>query len=369
METQKTIIEYDLELFNIFQTSFSLKYPELFENKKLFNSRGRKCNFILKSLKNIILKKENNIEVKKAINTLLELLSEKEQNAGLCYLSSFDYELYTNYKDEILEFRNEITECIFDYIINQEKNTKCSFTEKIHAAFTIIFEDYKFLKSLFDIIEYSLDKNIDIYNEFLNLLNNKDIFQKIIENKNCILNTHQKEFIISNKIILDESASLLKELKAKTITNDELLKELDDISSNKNSKKKGKKSSKKNKKVNIIASNNDEPKAFSNNTINNASNKNAGNTININNSNIDDKAIKDDDKECLNKSLTERINSLEKINVHLLKEIEVLKKTTDDLRNRIDICETKINMICYRDLIKDIINYSFKYFNVEKIFR
>ena len=40
------------------------------------------------------------------------------------------------------------------------------------------------------------------------------------------------------------------------------------------------------------------------------------------------------------------------------------KKVTDELENRIDICETKIGMICYRDLIKDIIDYSFKYFKV-----
>jgi len=153
------------------------------------------------------------------------------------------------------------------------------------------------LKSLFDIVEYSLDKNVDIYNEFLLLLNNKDIFQKIIDHKNCVLNTHQKEFILSNKFILAESASFLRELKTKTITNEELLKEINDTSNNKNSKKKGKKSSnkksKKNKDVNIIESNIDEPKIYSNDNINidNTLNKNIGNAININNSDIEDKAI------------------------------------------------------------------------------
>ena len=39
-----------------------------------------------------------------------------------------------------------------------KKNNKCSFNEKIHAAFAILFEDYKFLKYLFDIIEFSLEK-------------------------------------------------------------------------------------------------------------------------------------------------------------------------------------------------------------------
>lgn len=140
METQKSVIDYDLELFDEFQSSFSSKYPELFENQKLYNSRGRKCHLILKSLKKIIFQKEENIEVKKAINTLLELLSEKGQNTGLCYLSSFDYDLFANYKSEILEFRNEISECIFEYIMNQKKNTEYSFTELIHEAFKLIFE-------------------------------------------------------------------------------------------------------------------------------------------------------------------------------------------------------------------------------------
>ena len=35
---------------------------------------------------------------------------------------------------------------------------------------SLIFEDYKVLKSLFAIVEYCLDKNIDIYNKFLYLL-------------------------------------------------------------------------------------------------------------------------------------------------------------------------------------------------------
>ncbi len=180
---------------------------------------------------------------------------------------------------------------------------------------------------MLDIVEYSLDKNVDIYNEFLLLLNNKGIFQKIIDHKNCVLNTNQKEFILSNKFILDESASFLKELNTKTIINDELLKEINETSSNKNSKKKGKnssnKKSKKNKDVNIIETNIDEPKIYSNDTINidNTLNKNTGNAININNSDIEDKAIKDEDKGSINKSLTERINSLEIINAHLLKEI------------------------------------------------
>ena len=31
-----------------------------------------------------------------------------------------------------------------------------------------------------------------------------------------------------------------------------------------------------------------------------------------------------------------------------------------------DICETKINMVCYRDSINDIINYSFEDFSIAK---
>jgi len=138
-------------------------------------------------------------------------------------------------------------------------------------AFNILFEDYRFLKFLFDTIEYSFD----------HLLNNKDIFLKIIEHKICVLNAHQKQFIISNRFILDKFASFL------------------------------------------------------NYTINCTLNKNTKNEININNSDIHNKAIKNDDKEYLNKILSEKINSLEKINVYLLKDIEALKyiKITDDLRN------------------------------------
>ena len=140
METQKSVIDYDLELFDEFQSSFSSKYPELFENQKLYNSRGRKCHLILKSLKKIILQKEKNIEVKKAINTLLELLSEKGQNTGLCYLSSFDYDLFANYKSEILESK-EWDIWVYFWIHNEsKKNTEYSFTELIHEAFKLIFE-------------------------------------------------------------------------------------------------------------------------------------------------------------------------------------------------------------------------------------
>ena len=95
--------------------------------------------------------------------------------------------------------------------------------------------------------------------------------------------------------------------------------------------------------------------------------------------------------------LLEKIDSLEKENKSLLQEIENMKKLfeekdklfeeriiqerrrnqqivdnlenriiqerrrnqqiVDNLENRIDVCEAKIGMICYRDLIKDIINY------------
>ena len=35
------------------------------------------------------------------------------------------------------------------------------------------------------------------------------------------------------------------------------------------------------------------------------------------------------------------------------KTIKNISLDNDELKNRIDICETKISMICYRDLIKD----------------
>ena len=70
-----------------------------------------------------------------------------------------------------------------------------------------------------------------------------------------------------------------------------------------------------------------------------------------------------------NDKLTKQIEELKKKNEELSKEVENLKmeglKKESELNNRIDILETKINMIYYRDMIKDIINNSFDYFGLE----
>lgn len=62
-------------------------------------------------------------------------------------------------------------------------------------------------------------------------------------------------------------------------------------------------------------------------------------------------------------NLEKQVINLEK---NLEKEKEERIQENDNLKNKIDVCECKIGMICYRDLIKDIINYSFDYFKFSK---
>lgn len=86
--------------------------------------------------------------------------------------------------------------------------------------------------------------------------------------------------------------------------------------------------------------------------------------------------------------LLKKIDSLEKEKKSQLQEIENMKKLfeekdklfeeriiqerkrnqkiVDNLENRIDICEAKIGMIWYRDLIKEIISYSYVFFKLPK---
>ena len=438
MEDIRTLEDFDLELFEMFETTFSDIYPDMFRNKKLFNSWGRKCNFIISSLKNVISQKEKDILVQKLINTLIELLSDKESTKGLQYLSSFNNELFSAYNQEMLTFRNSISTCIFTFIsYDQEtKKYKPPINEEVKEVLNIYFKDYKFLKSLFDLVKYSLNTN-DIYNEFLLILNNKDILEALITNKNCVLNTRQKEFIALNKFNLSESHEFMAKLRALTVSNDDLFIELKNISNKKRKKNKKKKVEKNNKKDKVIPDNTTDIDYPEDTLNNNKEDKKEDIKIESNKKiNIKEKKINDlypGDKnfnEISDISLPERIKSLEKDNELMIKKIQELeaiimeerkinkettdslqaniieerrrnkettdslqativkerkrnkeitdnlkaaiveerkrnKKNLDNLENKIDICEIKISMICYRDLIKEIINYSCDFFGLQ----
>ena len=430
--------EFDLELFEMFKSTFALKYPDMFTNKKLFNSWGRKCNFIINSLKNVFLKKEKDILVQKLINTLIEFLADKEITSGLKYLSSFNNELFSAHNQEMLNFRNSISGCIFTLMIYDKKTQKYRppINEEIEGIVISYFKEYGFLKSLFDIIEYSLNTD-DIYNDYLFLLNNNDILKELINNKKCILNTSQRQFITSNKFDFDNSQEFLDKLKALSMSNEDLAKELKNISSKKSRKHKKKNvHNNKNTSTNTIII--DSPKDTLDNKredkkedikteIKYKENKediNIGNNNKESQENFKIKSINKENEEekklndlnplynninaISNESLTERIISLEKkiqdleaiifeerrrnkentdnLNATIEEERRRNKETTDDLKalkasivkerkknkkdmnnleNKIDICELKISMICYRDLIKEIINYSFDFFGLE----
>lgn len=243
MEDIKNLEDYDIDLFYMFESTFSLKYHNMFENKKLYKTGGRKCNFLIQFLRNIILKNEKDEQIQKVVIALIEFLSEKEIKNGLQYLSSFNYDIFANYKKEMLEFRNGISTCIFTFIAYHKdgKQGQPSINEKIEEAINMYFEDYSFLKSLFDLVQYSLDSTIDIYNEYLTIINNKDILQNIIENRKCVLNTNQKNFILKHEYNLAESSQFLETLKAISISNDDLERELNLLDNDTKSKNKKKK--------------------------------------------------------------------------------------------------------------------------------
>ena len=250
------------------------------------------------------------------------------------------------------------------------------------------------------------------------LLNNNNIIEKIIKNKQCVLNNKQIAFLQQQKIDLDNCDNLLKELKKMTLTNEELLA---DILSSKSQKSKSNK--KKNKKMQIMNSNQAPLKNINNNlspdkkvedsnpanikdikdnslTIqldieqnknkdkekegNIIINKNKesisenkeissqNNDIQIsNNYNLVDNINKqisseNNNNESSNLSLQEKVKIIEEQNKILIKKIESyeekMEKLKDSFQNKIDILDLKIGMIYYRDLIKDLINYSFNLF-------
>ena len=294
------------------------------------------------------------------------------------------------------------------------------------------------------------------YQEFLLLLNSDAIITYIIQNKKCILNRKQIDFIKAQKIEVGNPIPFLDELENINISIDELLEEYNTITPKyKKKSKKSKKSYNKNQKsceIQIVSSlqkakngeqksrivinrtnNNKEividsqieikntsevprlndceknlkgnfnnsinynEKIFENNTIINENKEhfkvNNNNFNNINNKVFNDDILKNkknistESNQKLHEEINEMKTKLEKFQQELAKEkseknklkqkIEQLennlekerderKLESDNLNNKIDICQCNIGMICYRDLIKDIINYCFDYLHCIK---
>lgn len=403
--------DYDNTLFNKFQKEYSQKYKKNFSNKRLFNSWGRKCNFIINFFRNLMSRESQKEEIKNAINILLIFITEKNKKFDLQYLSSFQNDTFKNFFHEMLEFRNRIAVSFFKLILRNEDEKKNEIKLPIFTVIGEIIDDYlkdqfQFLKCLFDLLKYCLDVNVNIYEEFILLLNNDDIITYIIKNKKCTLNTKQIEFIKTQKIELEKSIPFFDKLKSITISIDEIISEYNTIKPKSKTKKKSKKKEVENKtSVDIPNSTNfQEIKEEGKKPVNEENNLNNNNHIinkkleesNVTLYNVNEKEkvknlnlIKKLEKmEKENQSLNQKIINLEKnlekekeermkqlinlekhvINLekNLEKEKEDRIQENDNLQNKIDVCECKIGMICYRDLIKDIINYSFDYFKFSK---
>ena len=444
MET-RSLKEYDDELFFLFKSAFSIKFEAKFKNQKLYNTWGRKCNFIIKILKNAIYTKKNDIP--KIINILIEFLSSKETYDGLQYLSAFDYNVYKNHKQEMLTFRNGISSYLFTEINLLYDSNTGEIMKRLKDSLETFFEEYTFLKNLFGLLQYSLDDSVDIYEEFMLLLNNNNIIEKIIENNKCTLNHKQKAFLQQQNLDLAECDNLLNELKGMTLTNEEML--LDILSTkcpkkkkNKKNKNKGSKEDNKIMNLNPTSSKNaisqlslekkDENSApftkednsstyqlnieqkkdkesndiiDKNKEIISENEECENNEINLVNNAAKQISYEDNVNESPNLSLQEKVKIIEEQNKILIKKMdsyellvksyekqvksyekqvksyekkvksyekklesneEEMVKIKDSFQNKIDILDSKIGMICYRDLIKDLINYSFDFFKCPK---
>jgi len=387
------IIEYDTYLFKYFKELFSKKFKDKFSNEKLLNTWGRKCQFLFNFLKKLS-KNTTKLSTKKAIQLLLDFLKNKEQKQGLEYFSSFNYTIFKDYKKEILSFRNMLAGIILKIIYSCEfENANFDLLEKIDNSVQILIsQNYKFLIGLYRLLEvcFSPEKKIGL--DFISIINNKDITKKIIENGKCTLNSRQKFYIINNQFKLNEHLSYLENLKNTKLSNKELECEILEEKNELNGK--GGQKYNKNSKINSIeCSNVIENIHKRNNNIDNSSPQ-KNNEINFKfQSSLDQnddlntkvKFMEKENNELKRKVefLTQENNEL-KNNVELLHqkiellnmELESLKsrfdeseannnKNQNELQNRIDVLESIISMICYRDLIKEIINYIIKRFYFE----
>ena len=387
------IIEYDTYLFKYFKELFSKKFKDKFSNEKLLNTWGRKCQFLFNFLKKLS-KNTTKVSTKKAIQLLLDFLKNKEQKQGLEYFSSFNYTIFKDYKKEILSFRNMLAGIILKIIYSCEfENANFDLLEKIDNSVQILIsQNYKFLIGLYRLLEvcFSPEKKIGL--DFISIINNKDITKKIIENGKCTLNSRQKFYIINNQFKLNEHLSYLENLKNTKLSNKELECEILEEKNELNGK--GGQKYNKNSKINSIECSNILENIHKRNNIIDNSLSQKNNEINFKfQSSLDQnddlntkvKFMEKENNELKRKVefLTQENNEL-KNNVELLHqkiellnmELESLKsrfdeseannnKNQNELQNRIDVLESIISMICYRDLIKEIINYIIKRFYFE----
>lgn len=387
------IIEYDTYLFKYFKELFSKKFKDKFSNEKLLNTWGRKCQFLFNFLKKLS-KNTTKVSTKKAIQLLLDFLKNKEQKQGLEYFSSFNYTIFKDYKKEILSFRNMLAGIILKIIYSCEfENANFDLLEKIDNSVQILIsQNYKFLIGLYRLLEvcFSPEKKIGL--DFISIINNKDITKKIIENGKCTLNSRQKFYIINNQFKLNEHLSYLENLKNTKLSNKELECEILEEKNELNGK--GGQKYNKNSKINSIECSNVIENIHKRNNIIDNSLSQKNNEINFKfQSSLDQnddlntkvKFMEKENNELKRKVefLTQENNEL-KNNVELLHqkiellnmELESLKsrfdeseannnKNQNELQNRIDVLESIISMICYRDLIKEIINYIIKRFYFE----
>ena len=245
------LLKYDNKLFSILKDKFSDKYPGKFANDKLYDTWREKCNFIINFLK-FLAKNSKKKCVKEAISIIMDFLKNKDNKTDLKNLSSFNCEIFDEYKKEILIFRNNLSRELFNLIFLYEfemvNDDKILF--KIRNSIKEMIYDYnKIFIGLFELVKYCLSDEADIFIEFISLINNNNIMQKIVENKFFALNSKQKDFILNNKFNLKDSFSYLEELKKNVPTNEEILSEIMKTS------KKNKKKKNKNKNKKLINSN------------------------------------------------------------------------------------------------------------------
>ena len=366
------IEEYDLSLFDIFKQEFSTKYKRKFKNEKLYDSYESKCLFIIKFLTSLYNQSKKNY-IKNAVTILLEFISDKNPSHNSIHLSQFKNDIFSKYKNELMSFRNTIATLFFKLIVKyEEDNYDDEFEDEeimpiINDAIdTYLSEKYNFLKGFFELIKYCLNQDDNIYKEFLLILNNDDIFKKLTENQNYCLNYKQKEFLLKTKFEIDESLEILEKLKSIKISNDELLvflnenKEINSKKKKIKKKKYKKQSDKLDRKQNLIIEENLEK---------NKNDSDSSNTlVKINNNIITSNEEKNNDDSKI-KNLIKENNSLE-----IRDENKILKKQSENinkeinqnfekLKERIEGCESEIKFIYYKDFVKDIINYSYEYFN------
>ena len=367
--------EYDLSLFDIFKQEFSAKYKRKFKNEKLYDSYDRKCHFIIKFLASLYNQSKKNY-IKNSINILLEFISVKNPSDNSVHLSQFKNDIFSKYKNELMSFRNTIATLFFKLIVKyEEDNYDDEFEDDpmmpiINDAIdTYLSEKYKFLKGFFELIKYCLNQDDNIYKEFLLILNNDDIFKKIIENQNCCLNYKQKEFLLKTKFELNESFEIIEKLKSIKISNDELLAFLNE---NKEINSKKKKIKKKKLKQNKNQSDELDRKQNLNFEENLEKNKNNFDSLNTlveinNNINISNEEKNNDNSRVGNLIIENNLFEIKDENKILEKQSKnfdkEINKNLEELKEKIEECESEIKFIYFKDFVKDIINYSYEYFN------